>query len=467
MSTPEEMANDLTSPPEVLQQLAADPKHQVAVAKNPATYPGLLEWIATWGSPEAQQVAKRRLASIAPSDSTGAPDQETSGVEDATVLSSLPKIAAGSEAETSSREAADETILTRGATGEPGSPTREATDETVLARGHDTNVRNTAAHETVLQSRVGPAPSPTSKRVPQVPAAPPEASSTPLEVLGAPPQAPGTLPPLPASSASHTFPAAGAKTAQGPVPLPPMGAAPRASVPAQTPVPPSQDEMGTPMWVWALVGFLAAVVIGAAVWFLVLSPGNKEDAEVASPDPEVTEPAEEETEEEEVAKDKATEPVEEVEPEIDYSLEPVAPTINFPAPPDHVEASWFVSPDENIACEMGSTSTACTVYDYSFSITEGGCGSGPATLVVDLDGVQWDCSRAPVSRTDNGQAPILSASTSSATGFDACLSTVGGMSCWNTLNGNSFAVSRYGWTEGTSGLIPENIFPWIDQVERR
>ncbi len=458
MSTPEELARDVNSAPELLQQLATDPKHQVAVANNPATYPGLLEWIATWGNPEAQGVAKRRLAT--PSDSTGPSQAPAGGVEDATVLSRTPEKSADSDPETSSQEATDETVLTHGSMRDAGTPPLAATDETVLTQGaanRSANAEGTATHETVLQPKVGQAPTPRPKRVPQVPAAPAPAVTA---------QPPATQPSLPAPGAPHMLPAAGTRTAQGPSPVPPPSATPQPLPPTQTSAA-GQEESGVPIWVWAVVGFLAAVVIGAAIWFLVLSPGNKEDTEVASPDPEVTEPAEEETEEEEVAKDKATEPVEEVEPEIDYSLEPVAPTINFPAPPDHVEASWFVSPDQNVACEMGSTSTACTVYDYNFSVTEGGCGSGPATLVVDLDGVHWDCSRAPVSRTNNGQAPILSASTSSATGFDACLSTMGGMSCWNTLNGNSFALSKYGWTEGTSGLIPENTFPWIDQVERR
>lgn len=420
--------------PARLQELAMDPQLQKVVAENPATYPQLLEWISEWGTPEAQAVAKSRIAG----QRLGAKVEEGSGDSPDDVTTIAQNSLSPSDAD----------------------------DKTKLAAS--SNKSGKAADATILTAASGPLPKATPPPVPATPVTAPGPAHQPAARPHGAPASQG--PPSPAPQGS-TAPRA---------PMVPPSAQRDARQAAQPGSPgfqssqtesPAEDQ-GMPIWVWAAIGAGVAIILGFLLWFFLLAPEDGAD-DVVSDDAAATEEdldAEtDSTKDEDGEGDGAdeSEAAEDQEPEIDYSLEPVAPTINFPAPPDHVEASWFVSADKKIACEMGSTSTACTIHDYNFTVDEGGCGSGPATLVLDLDGVRWDCSHPEVSRTDNDQAPILTASTSSATGMDACLSTIGGMSCWNTLNGNSFALSPYGWTEGDDGLIPENQFPWIGQVDRR
>lgn len=251
----------------------------------------------------------------------------------------------------------------------------------------------------------------------------------------------------------------------GPAPLPASHQPQRLS-PTGAPPPPPEQPKRIPIWAWILGAVLLALVAGALVWFFLLaSDSDAESADVV----EVVETEEVEAEEVEAedVEEVEEEEVAPAEPEIDYSLEPVAPEILFPSPPGAVSASWFVDGSYNIACELASRSATCTVYEHDFTPDGPGCGSGPATIVMDEDGIHWDCTLTPIERTDDGQAPILTPSTSAATGTGACLATYGAMTCWNTLNGDSFAISQFGWLEGTDGVIPENTFPWVDQIERR
>lgn len=265
-------------------------------------------------------------------------------------------------------------------------------------------------------------------------------------------------------------------TAQ-PRPLPTKPPMPTSSHASPVPVlthdeEPEPESEGTKIWLWVLLGVAVGGLVLFLVWFFLIDSAPEDEraeegtaAVMEDERPEETD--EDSSDQEDLELEPSTEQAGDspADPPVDYSLEPVAPTIGYPAPPTAVSASWFISPSENISCEMGSTTTACTIYEYDFSLASEGCGSGPATIEVSLEGVEWHCDRVPI-KTGH-QSPILEYSTSSAAGYDACLSTVGGMSCWNTLNGNSFAVSKHGWVTGTDGLIPESSFPWIDSVKRR
>lgn len=429
-------AKDPNTGPAALQELAQDQALQAVVAGNPAAYPQLLEWLKEWGTPEAQEIAAARLATTTGATTSPAAPTPTSGGFSSATDSSVPS------------PPDDRTVLSSRPSG----------------RGSRSGAASATGAAGAGLAGAGAAASATP---------PGSAGSSVLGAQAGPPSVP-TSPPLSGGTTSRYTPQTGTSQAQN------AGQTRLGGTPSSLPPTPKASKQGLgeglPLWAWAAMGAGAALIIGMLLWFFVLSPKDDSSTAASTEDVAISED-EEGTNQEEAADGDNDEDVGEVveedeepelqEPEIDYSLEPIAPTINFPAPPDHVEASWFVSADKSMACEMGSTLTACTIYDYSFNVNEGGCGSGPATIVLDLDGVRWDCSFPEVSRTNNDQAPILSASTASASGMDACLSTIGGMSCWNTFTGYSFALSPYGWVEGNDGVIPENRFPWIDKVDRR
>lgn len=63
MSDAELLASNPATPAATLAELVqTNPEVQALVAANPAAYPGLLEWLTQYGGPEAQLVAKQRLA---------------------------------------------------------------------------------------------------------------------------------------------------------------------------------------------------------------------------------------------------------------------------------------------------------------------------------------------------------------------------------------------------------------------
>lgn len=137
---------------------------------------------------------------------------------------------------------------------------------------------------------------------------------------------------------------------------------------------------------------------------------------------------------------------------------PTPEETKFPAPPGSVAATWFASPSGNIACQIGSDGVLCTVMENNYE-AEGyaDCDGGAVSLSVGASGAGLACSASPVRSTPD----VLVYNTSSAVGDYACLSTQNGMTCWNTISGESFALARDGWVIGRDGAISENRFPWI------
>lgn len=109
-----------------------------------------------------------------------------------------------------------------------------------------------------------------------------------------------------------------------------------------------------------------------------------------------------------------------------------------PAPPGAQERTSFVSPSQNIACDLGD-SAGCTISEYEFAPPQG-C-SGPTTLQVGRTGEAGpDCGRPAAA--GNG---VLEYGQSATSGFFACTSEESGVSCWSTLTGRGFAVARAGY----------------------
>lgn len=273
-------------------------------------------------------------------------------------------------------------------------------------------------------------------------------------------------------------------------------AVPAASVPAQEPVttpapvptpapmpvasPEAPVKSSSPIMKVLLgaVTVVALVAIGAVLWLVLGQSKDQAEADLIAQSQEEkqdTRKHEQSSEAEAAAKQKAEREKAELEkaekeneakekqPSTltsgDHGTSSTDGTVKYPAPPSSVAASYFVMPSGNIGCNMTSTGTTCTIYEYHFDVNNiGGCNNPrPLTIVLDANGPRLDCN---VSSVAGGDGPPLLYNTSSAMGNYACHSTADGLTCWNTVTGSSFAVAKEGYVTGSSGEIAQSAFPW-------
>lgn len=319
----------------------------------------------------------------------------------------------------------------------------EPTDQTVLATRHkvaapppaktatsrDATVAD-PADATVLSARKAAAPAAPTAAFPKAP--PPGGVPSRPPVPAQPvPAGPGSRPPLPGQT--------GVATAAGGSVAPTVGKNKFALL---------VGGLGT------LVVVLAAVLVWLLFFRSDADTTASSPADVAVTVEQSSEPEEEVTLEEEEVEEMVEEEPAEVEEEVVEEK-----VIRFPAPSNAVTATWFTSESKNVACEMATQGTYCTIYDGDFMPNAGGCSGFPATIVVSERGTQWDCSIPAVS---NRSAPILMYSTSSTVGDYSCLATAEAMSCWNHYSGDSFALARGGWVaETNNGVVRPSQMPWL------
>ncbi len=131
----------------------------------------------------------------------------------------------------------------------------------------------------------------------------------------------------------------------------------------------------------------------------------------------------------------------------------------YPAPDTALGVNHFVSPSGNIVCRLDLDQTTCTINAHNFIDTNmATCGAGPLTLVATEDGASLVCSAEQVGATG---ATTLSYQDYAAVGDFACLSSEQGVSCWNIISGDGFAVAREGYLIGKSGPIQPDQLPWF------
>lgn len=240
----------------------------------------------------------------------------------------------------------------------------------------------------------------------------------------------------------HASPGAGAAGAGAPV-FAPLGSA--ASVaPGATPaqgVPSSADRdsgrglsKGTRT---ALVILLvAAVVLAGVVWaiFRGASGGSESDQPGATPQssPETTAPAS---------------PTPEETSTVD---------VRYPAPAGAVAATLVVTPSGNIACDLQPDSVTCSIVEQNY-VQNGlqDCEGQSFALTADADTADRACGTSV--EVTGTQLPY---GTTAVNGNSACLSDTKGVSCWNTVSGQSFALARQGWQTGNTGPIQPANFLW-------
>lgn len=199
---------------------------------------------------------------------------------------------------------------------------------------------------------------------------------------------------------------------------------------------------------------IVLVLIAAAVLVLVFlfvsgllpsTGGNDQTAE------------ESETTQSQVDSTASEEPATEGDSETEEEEEPDA-AILFPAPDTALPLNHFVSPSGNIACSIDTDQVTCTINAHEFAdASTATCGSGPLSLTANSDQAGLDCSASQVSVTG---AATLSYSDYATTGDFACSSSEYGVSCWNTVTGVGFGLSRGGYQITTSGPVDASSFPW-------
>lgn len=130
--------------------------------------------------------------------------------------------------------------------------------------------------------------------------------------------------------------------------------------------------------------------------------------------------------------------------------------VRYPAPSGAVAATSVVAPSGNIACDLQPDSVTCTIVEQSY-VQNGlqDCEGQAFALVADADTAERACGTEVA-----GTGTQLPYGTAAVNGDSVCLSDTKGMSCWNTVSGQSFALARQGWQTGNTGPIEPADFLW-------
>ena len=133
-------------------------------------------------------------------------------------------------------------------------------------------------------------------------------------------------------------------------------------------------------------------------------------------------------------------------------------TIVFPAPATAKTMPGFSSPSGNIVCFLSDDQATCKIAQNSWEGTAyQTCRGDEGVGVLSLKGNRAEASCVAL---DLAQAPVLAYGEYAKNGQIACTSTMDGISCWNQVNGKSFALARGGWMTSSQGEITPDAFTW-------
>ncbi|MHB0828419.1 MAG: variant leucine-rich repeat-containing protein [Schaalia turicensis] len=134
----------------------------------------------------------------------------------------------------------------------------------------------------------------------------------------------------------------------------------------------------------------------------------------------------------------------------------------YPAPSSAMVADTFSAPSGNIICTLDGDMVSCQINETHWTGAAGYevCGDNRGALfTVDSKNTNYSC--ANIAPPMNGKyISSLAYGSYVKNGNVACISTQDGISCWNTISGNSFAVAREGWMFDTKGEILPSQFIW-------
>lgn len=441
-------ASNPNTPGLELQQLATNAELRPLIAKNPAAYTGLLDWLAGKNEPEVMAALQERQQMFAAgmampmpsvalpadllvnSDSSNvagaehSPDTSTdaSPIFAAEPLESLPD-ATGDTPQTNPTDSTETAEAAANTTALP--PTRTSIlgnnnpEETTVLSGTAVTSANSAADSAATPAAAADAPSGTA------PATTPAASALPPSY--APGSGPSTPTPFtPATAASPVAPPATPPALDQTSVIAPAGFNnPNAAYNQEF----EEEEPKSNTILWIIFGFLLIVVIALAVALIMAFLGSRDDSTSETPSQNPGDETSQTTDPKANSQDPSAKPSE-------TAKEPMAP-----APAGAIETPALTTLSGNTSCAVSGDMLTCMLKDHEATIES--CGPETSVKVTLTDGApQVSCQPKEAYAPSGGAVQYDQSIT---TGDFACTSTHDYTECWNTMTGEAFQLARQGY----------------------
>lgn len=453
-------ASDPATPVEDLRHLAMDPQLRPLIARNPAAYPGLLDWMIEKNEPEVIAALRERQAAVEagqliPLPTVPLPDLPA----DSGAAPTPPPMTAVEDGETPTPEpeSSDETDV------EPEKQPEGTMEETEVAAAE-------TAVETVTEDPETPAQEPTPQDATQIvtpaaftPASPSTPDAIPAQaplrkpILGNTADETTVLPPVvapvPANNVNNLPPTYAPTT--GPIPMLPVpnqgyNPAPNQYPPVTGPIP-----MGTPnpyeaqpqrksnAGLWTIFVVLLLAVIGMITAIALITTGvislpgepSTTSSVDAGDDSKVTK------DDSDKAKDKDQKDGE--EEESSESPTPEAKETIAPAPADAQIQPDFTTETGDSTCQVSGDTLTCQVRNLVKPVA--GCQPESSVVIEMSDGDPK--VRCQMKTSYSASGPTITHDSSITYNDFACESTFEGTRCWNTVTGKGFFFAKQNYQQ--------------------
>lgn len=393
-------ASDPSTPGLDLQQLATNAELRPLIAKNPAAYTGLLDWLVNKNEPEVIAALRERQAAFEAGQMMPMPTLPLPGLSAAPTPSepaTPATFAAVIPTETAAQQ--PETLVT------PDSATTPSTGETPSVSPNRTSILGQNPTETTVlppQSTPVSAPVPTSGLPPSYP---PNAAPNQGAGMGSY----GTVPPA-ATQTQYMAPVTGniPVTSPTPAPYPPMAAKPKSNT-----------------VLWVIFSVLLVAVIGMVVAIVLVMTGVIGGG-YDQPDTDSPNATGDSTSETPTAKEKT--------PASESPRQTVAPA---PAGAQNIQS--FVTETGDSTCQVDGDELICQVRNLISSVA--GCEPNLDSLVISMrDGDPSTTCQPNQDYSPSGG--VIPHETAMTYGDFACQSTYNGTQCWNTITGKGFFFAK-------------------------
>lgn len=410
-------ASDPSTPGLDLQQLATNAELRPLIAKNPAAYTGLLDWLVNKNEPEVIAALRERQAAFeagqmmpmptlplpsssetpTPSEPATPATPAVTPTETATPQSQTPAIpdSAATPADTATPQ--PQTPVT------PDSAATPATGETPSVSPNRTSILGQNPAETTVlppQSTPVSAPVPTSGLPPSYP--------------------PNAAPNQGAGMGSYGTPAAAQTQYMAPV---------TGNIPVMSPTPapymPTAAKPKSNTVLWVIFSVLLVAVIGMVVAIVLVMTGviggDYDQPDTDSPNAAGNTASE-------------TPPATEKTPDHESSRQTVAP-----APPSAQNIQSFVTETGDSTCQVDGDELICQVRNLVSSVA--GCEPNLDSLVVSMRDGDPSATCQP-NQDYSPSGGVIPHETAMTYGDFACESTYNGTQCWNTMTGKGFFFAK-------------------------
>ena len=112
------------------------------------------------------------------------------------------------------------------------------------------------------------------------------------------------------------------------------------------------------------------------------------------------------------------------------------------------DATQFALPSGNIACAMSVDGVTCTIASYTYAppVVPGCTEVTGHVLVLNSDGVAFDCVSGPPPAVQGDDVPVLEYGATTSVGDYTCRSATDGVQCTDG-SGTGFQLARATWSE--------------------